>query len=133
MRRLQLRGESNPRPIPGKNSTILESKQLTEFLQICKMFDCATKLQSKKHTFFQNFRAQELIASMHLMTSTWFLVRVSPNHFSDHNALTVQVDIPLQTSRGKGYWKNNVKCCQNEAFLIDLGIKWKIWKKSKTV
>ena len=43
-------------------------------------------------------------------------VRVSPNHFSDHNALTVQVDITLQASRGKGYWKNNVTCYQNENF-----------------
>ena len=52
MWRLQLRGESNPRLIPAKNTTISESKQLTEFLQICKMFDCATQLQSTKHTFF---------------------------------------------------------------------------------
>ena len=58
-------------------------------------------------------------------------VRVSPNHFSDHNALIVQVDIPLQASRGKGYWKNNVKCYQNETFLIDLETKWKIWKKKQ--
>ena len=39
-------------------------------------------------------------------------VRVSPNH----NALIVQVDIPLQESRGKGYWKNNVTCYQIETF-----------------
>ena len=58
-------------------------------------------------------------------------VRISPNHFSDHNALIAQVDIPSQASRGKGYWKNNVTCYQNEAFLIDLETKWKIWKKSK--
>ena len=56
-------------------------------------------------------------------------VRVSPNHYSDHNALIVQVDIPLQASRGKGYWKNNVTCYENEAFLTDLETKWKIWKK----
>ena len=36
---------------PAKNTTISESKQLTEFLQICKMFDCAIQLQSTKHTF----------------------------------------------------------------------------------
>ena len=58
-------------------------------------------------------------------------VRVSPNHFSDHNALIVQVDISLQASRGKGYWKNNVTCYENEAFLIDLETKWKIWKKKQ--
>ena len=58
---------------PAKNSTNSKSKQLTEFLQICKMYDCATQLQPTKHTFFQNFRAQTVIASMHLMTSTWFL------------------------------------------------------------
>ena len=58
-------------------------------------------------------------------------VRVSPNHFSDHNALIVQVDIPLQASRGKGYWKNNVTCYENEAFLTDLETKWKIWKKQQ--
>ena len=58
-------------------------------------------------------------------------VRVSPNHFSDHNALIVQVDIPLQASRGKGYSKNNVACYENEAFLSDLETKWKIWKKQQ--
>ena len=30
---------------PAKNSSNTESKQLTEFVQICKMFDCATQLQ----------------------------------------------------------------------------------------
>ena len=60
-------------------------------------------------------------------------VRVSPNHFSDQNASIVQVDIPLQASRGKGYWKNNLTCYQNEAVLIDLETKWKIWKKIKIV
>ena len=58
-------------------------------------------------------------------------VRVSPNHFSDNNTLIVQVDILLQASRGKGYWKNNVTCYQNEAFLIDLETKWKIWKRKQ--
>ena len=58
-------------------------------------------------------------------------VRVSPNHFSDHNALIVQVDIPLQVLRGKGYWKNNVTCYQNENFLKDLKTKWKIWKNKQ--
>ena len=58
-------------------------------------------------------------------------VRASPNYFSDHNALIVQVDISLQASRGKGYWQNNVTCYQNEAFLIDLETKWKIWKNKQ--
>ena len=58
---------------PAKHTTNTESKQLTEFVQICKMFDCAMQLHQTKHTFFQKFRARELIASMHLMTSTWFL------------------------------------------------------------
>ena len=71
------------------------------------------------------------------MTSTWFLCvsfqfrfqfRI---HFSDHNALTVQVDVPFQASRGKGYWKNNVTCYQNETFLKDLETKWKIWKNKQ--
>ena len=58
-------------------------------------------------------------------------VRVLPNHFSDHNALIVQVDIALQASRGNGYWKNNVTCYQNETFLKDLETKWKIWKNKQ--
>ena len=41
---------------PAKNSTNSKSKQLTEFVQICKMYDCATQLQPTKHTyFFRNF------------------------------------------------------------------------------
>ena len=114
MRRLQLRGESNPRPTPGKNSTNTESKQLTEFVQICKMFDCARQLQQTKNTFFSEIsssRIDRIYASNDVNVVS---VRVSPNHFSDHNALIVQVDIPLQASRGEGYWKNNVTCYQNE-------------------
>ena len=118
---------------PAKTSTNSESKQLTEFLQVCKMFDCTTQLQQTKHTFFSEFsssRIDRIYASNDVNDVS---VRVSPNHFSDHNALIVQVDIPLLASRGKGYWKNNVTCYENEAFLIDLETKWKIWKKSKIV
>ena len=60
-------------------------------------------------------------------------VRVSPDHFSDHNSLIVQGDIPLEASREKGYWKNNVTCYKNEAFLINLETKWKIWKKKQNI
>ena len=115
----------------AKNSTNSESKQLTEFLQICKMFDCAMQLQQTKHTFFSEIsssRIDRIYASNDVNVVS---VRVSPNHFPDHNALIVQVDIPLQASRGKGYWKNNVTCYQNEAFLTDLETKWKIWKKKQ--
>ena len=97
------------------------------------MFDCATQLQPTKHTFFSEIsssRIDRIYASNDINVVS---VRVSPNHFSDHNALIVQVDIPLQASRGKGYRKNNVTCYQNEAFLIDLETKRKIWKKNKIV
>ena len=118
---------------PAKYSTKTESKQLTEFVQICKMFDCAMQLQQTKHTFFSEIsssRINRIYASNDVNVVS---VRVSPNHFSDHNVLIAQVDISLQTSRGKGYWKNNVTCYQNETFLNDLESKWKIWKKNKTV
>ena len=116
---------------PAKNSINTESKQLTEFVQICKMFDCAAQLQQTKHTFFleiSSSRIDRIYASNNVNVVS---VRVSPNHFSDHNALIAQVDIPLQASRGKGYWKNNVTCYENETFLTDLETKWKIWKKQQ--
>ena len=93
------------------------------------MLDCATQLQQTKRTFFSEIsssRIDRIYASNDVNVVS---VRVSPNHFSDHNALIVQVDIPLQASRGKGYWKNNVTCYQNETFLNDLESKWKNWKK----
>ena len=39
---------------PSKNTTITESKQLTEMMQLCKMFDCCEGQQqeNRKHTFF---------------------------------------------------------------------------------
>ena len=116
---------------PAKNTTISKSKQLTEFLQICKMFDCATRLQSTKRTFFSENSSSRIDCIYAANDVNVVSVRVSPNHFSDHNALVVQVDIALQASRGKGYWKNNVTCYQNEAFLIDLKRKWKFWKKKQ--
>ena len=118
---------------PEKTSSNTESKHLTEFVQICKMFDCSTQLQQTKHTFFSEIsssRIDRIYASNDVNVVS---VRVSPIHFSDHNALIVQVDISLQASRGKGYWKNNVTCYENEAFLTDLKTKWKIWKKKQNV
>ena len=44
MWRFQLRGDSTLDRHPAKNTTNTESKQLTEFVQICKMFDCAMQL-----------------------------------------------------------------------------------------
>ena len=96
---------------------------------LCRFAKCLIVRHNynKQNTrFFQRFRARELIASMHLMTSMWFLCV-----FRQINALIVQVDIPLQASRGKGYWKNKVTCYQNEAFLTNLETKWKIWKKKQ--
>ena len=90
---------------PAKNSTNTESKQLTKFVQTCKMFDCAMQVQQTKHTFFSEFsssRIDRIYASNDVNVVS---VRVSSNHFSDHNALIVQVDI------------------QNEAFLTDLETK----------
>ena len=86
---------------PAKTSSNTESKHLTEFVQICKMFDCATQLQQTKYTFFSEIsssRIDRIYASNDVNVVS---VRVSPNHFSDHNALIVQVDIPLQASRAK--------------------------------
>ena len=116
---------------PAKNSINTESKQLTEFVQICKMFDCATQLQQTKHTFFSEISSSRIDCIYASNDVNVVSVRVSRNHFSDHNALIVQVDIPLQASRGRGYWKNNVTCYENEAFLTDLQTKWKIWKKNQ--
>ena len=116
---------------PAKTSNNTESKHLTDLVQIYKMFDCATKLQQTKHTYFSEIsssRIDRIYASNDVNVVS---VRVSPNHFSDHNVLIAQVDIPLQASRGKGYWKNNVTCYENETFLNDLEIKWKIWKKQQ--
>ena len=116
---------------PAKISNNTESKHLTELVQIYKMFDCATKLQQTKHTYFSEIsssRIDRIYASNDVNVVS---VRVSPNHFSDHKVLIAQVDIPLQTSRGKGYWKNNVTCYENEIFLNDLETKWKFWKKQQ--
>ena len=33
--------------------------------------------------------------------------------------------------RGRGYWKNNVTCFQNEKFLQDFETKWQSWKQTK--
>ena len=116
---------------PAKNSTISESKQLAEFLQICEMFECATKLQSTKHTFFSEISSSRIDRIYASNDINMVSVRVSPNHFSGHNVLIVQVDIPLQATRGKGHWKNNVTCYKNETFSIDLETKWKIWENKQ--
>ena len=97
------------------------------------MFDYAMQIQQTKHKFFSEFSSSKIDRIYASNDVNVVSVRVSPNHFSDRNALILQVDIPLQALRGKGYWKNNVTCYQNEAFLIDLERKWKIWKKKQIV
>ena len=84
---------------------------------------CATQLQWTKHTFFSEISSSRIDRIYAFNDVNVVSVHVSPNHLLDHNALIVQVDIPLQALRGKGYWKNNVTCYQNETFLIDLETK----------
>ena len=57
---------------PPKNATFPESKQLAEILQLCKMFDSHTKLQSKNICVLVKILAQGLIVSMQLVTSMQF-------------------------------------------------------------
>ena len=47
-------------PYLTETSTNSESKQLTEFLQICKMFDCAAQLQEIKHSFFSEISSSRI-------------------------------------------------------------------------
>ena len=116
---------------PPKNAISPESKQLAEILQLCKMFDSHTKLHSKKHTCFgENFssRIDCIYATCDVSVVS---TRVLPNQFSDHDTVIVQFDIHLQPSRGRGYWKNNVTCFQDNTFLQDFENKWQNWKKTK--
>ena len=118
---------------PSKNTIISESKQFTELVQLCKMFDCYTKLQpqNRKHTFFSKNSSSKIDRVYATDDVSAISARVSSNHFSDHDTVIVQFDIPLQQSRGIGYWKNNVSCYQNEAFLQDFENKWQTWKKTQ--
>ena len=106
---------------PSKNTITSESKQLTELVQLCKMFDCYIKLQpqNRKHTFFSENSSSRIDCIYATDDVNATSARVSPNQFSDHDTEIVQFDIPLQPSRGRGYWKNNVTCYQNEACLQD--------------
>ena len=95
------------------------------------MFDCAIQLQSAKLTFFSEIFSSRIDRIYATNDVNVVSVRVSPKYFSDHSALFVHVDISLQALRGKGYWKNNITCYQNETFLNDLEMKLKIWKKKQ--
>ena len=95
---------------PPKTITFPESKQLAEILQLCKIFDSHTKLQSKQHTCFgENFssRIDRIYATSDVNAVS---ARVLPNQFSDHGTVIAQFDIHLKPSRCRGYWKNNVTC-----------------------
>ena len=72
---------------PAKNTTISESKQLTEFIQISKMFDCAIQSQSTKHTFFSENSSSRIDRISAPNDVKAVSSRVLPNHFSHHNAL----------------------------------------------
>ena len=117
---------------PPKNTTFPESKQLAEILQLCKMFDSHTKLQSKKHTCFgENFssRIDRIYATSDVNAAS---ARVLPNQFSDHDTVIAQFDIHLQPSRGRGYWKNNVTFFKTTLFRRISKTNGKIGRKQKT-
>ena len=65
------------------------------------MFDRATQLQQTKHTFFLENSSSRIDRIYAFNDINVVSVRVSPNHFSHHNALIVQVDIPLQAREAK--------------------------------
>ena len=117
----------------SKNTIISESKQLTELVQLCNIFHCYTKLQpqNRKHTFFSENSSSRIDRVYVTDAVSAISARVSPNQFSDHDTVIVQFDISLQPSRGRGYWKKNVTCYQNEAFLQDFENKWQTWKKTQ--
>ena len=110
---------------PSKNTTNTESKKLTEMLQLYKMFDgCEGQQQeNRKHTFFSpnlSSRIDRIYATNDVKAIS---ARVLPNQFSDHDTLIAQFNIPLPMVRGRGYWKNNVTCYQDEKFLKDFETK----------
>ena len=117
----------------SKNTSITESKQLTEMLQLCKMLDCFAGLQqeNRKHTFFNensSSRIDRIYATNDVKAVS---ARALPNRFCDRDTVIAQFNIPLRMARGRGYWKNNVTCFQDETFLKDLETKWQNWKKTQ--
>ena len=98
------------------------------------MFDCCEGQQqeNRKHTFFSensSLRIDRIYATNEVKASS---ARVLPNQFSDHDILIAQFNIPLPMVRGRGYWKNNVTCFQDEKFLKDFETKWQNWKQTKS-
>ena len=119
---------------PSKNTTNTESKKLTEMIQLCKMFDCCEGQQqeNRKHTYFSpnlSSRIDRIYATNDVKAIS---ARVLPNQFSDHDTLIAQFNIPLPMVRGRGYWKNNVTCYQDENFLKDFETNWQNWKQTKS-
>ena len=101
-------------------------------LQLCKMFDSHAKLQLKKHTCFGENSSSRIDRIYTTGDVNAVSARVLPNQFSDHDTVIAQFDIPLQPSRGRGYWKNNVTCFQDNSFLQNFENKWQIGRKQKT-
>ena len=116
---------------PPKNTTFPESKQLAEMLQLCKMFVSHAKLQSKKHPCFGENSSSRIYRIYATSDVNAVSARVLPNQFSDHDTVSTQFDVPLQPSRARGYWKNNITCFQDNIFLQDFEDKWQNWKKTK--
>ena len=90
---------------PSKNTTITESKQFAEVLQLCKMFDCCAGLQqeNRKHTYYNensSLRTDRIYATNDVKAVS---ARVSPHQFSDHDTVIARFNIPLRAARGKGY------------------------------
>ena len=98
------------------------------------MFDCCEEQQQekRKHTFFSpnlSSRIDRIYATDDVKAVS---ARVLPNQFSDHDILTAQFNISLRMVRGRGYWKNNVTCYQDEKFLKDFETEWQNWKQTKS-
>ena len=120
---------------PSKNTIISESKQLTELVQLCKMFDCYTKLQpqNRKHTFFSENSSSRIDRVYATDDVSAISARVSSNHFSDHDTVIVQFDIPLQQLRGEDTGKILSHAIKTKLFHKILKTNGKHGKRLKTV
>ena len=116
--------------LPAKRSSLTESKQLSELVELCNLLDSHKKLDcfDAKFTFCSKStksRIDKIYVSSDIKLTS---VAVLPNQFTDHETVITQFEIPLPLPRGKGYWKNNASVYYDEKFLEIFQQKWTCWK-----
>ena len=122
--------------ISSNTSCFVGRKELNSFLKSYDLVDTWIKSNpsDKGHTWCHSGKGQSSRIDRIYVNENFNIENVSKInfHLSDHDAVSVIVNIPNQTNKKfKSYWKFNVLMCEDELFVKDFIFYYDMWRTLK--